>query len=359
MTAMAPSACPPVTLDNIHLSTPTLASSATHAAVCNPLSVQSCTDPQILELIAAATAANTRRAYQSDFAHFIAWGGIVPARSEAVAAYIAAHAKMLSTATLARRLVAIRRAHALRGLHDPTKAELVRLTLRGVRRLHGRPQRRASPLTVEHLFGIVSVLGNSIRDVRDRALLLIGFAGAFRRSELVAINCDWIKASERGVEIILPKSKTDQERTGRRIAIPRVGGLACPVTALDSWLQAAEIASGPVFRRVNKSGNVLASPLSSGAVATVVKQRAALIGLNSQDYSGHSLRAGFATCAAAAGLSAWDIKRQTGHVSDAALGRYIREDDHFATMATLWSTPNLFFRGSLRQTEERTRKLCL
>lgn len=327
-----------LTRDNFHLSTPTSALSRTTSAVfCNPLSVQSCTDPKILELIAAATAANTRRAYESDLAHFLAWGGTVPSTSEAVAAYIAAHAKALSAATLARRIVAIRRAHVLHGFADPTKAELIRLALRGVRRLHRRPQQRAAPLKIEHLFGIVAVLGDSIRDVRDWALLLIGFAGAFRRSELSAINCDWIKASEQGVEIVLPRSKTDQQGAGRCIAIPRVSGPICPVTALEAWLGVSQITEGPLFRRVDKSGNVLADPLSSGAIATIVKQRAAQIGLNPKEYSGHSLRAGFATCAAAAGLSAWDIKRQTGHVSDAVLGRYIHAAKQFRHLAAIWT----------------------
>jgi site-specific recombinase XerD len=303
----------PITHDNIHLSQPIERSSQpASGAVCNPLSLQSCTDPKILELIAAATASNTRRAYEHDLAHFLAWGGAVPGTSEAVAAYIAAHAKTLSAATLARRIVAIRRAHALQGFPDPTKAELVRLTVRGIRRLHGRPQPRVAPLKVEHLFGIASVLGGSIRDARDRALLFIGFASAFRRSELTAINCDWVKWSKQGIEITLPRSKTDQQGVGRSVVIPRVGGPICPVTALEGWLQKAEITDGSLFRRVDKSGKVLRSPLSPSAVATIVKQRVGQIGLDPRNFSGHSLRAGFATCAAAAGLSAWTSSARPG-----------------------------------------------
>lgn len=323
--------------DNIHLSKVIrTAPQTTNAAVCNPLSVQSCTDPKILELIAAATAANTRRAYESDLEHFIGWGGALPATPQAVAAYIAAHANTLAVATLARRIIAIRRAHALNGLLDPTKAELVRLTVRGIRRLHGRPQRRVAPLKIEHLCGIVPGLGSSIRDVRDRALLLIGFAGALRRSELTAIDCDWIKPSEHGIEIILPRSKTDQGGVGRSISVPRVGGPICPIAALEAWLETSKITDGAIFRRVAKSGKILPDRLSSGAIAIIVKQRAAQLGLSPEDYSGHSLRAGFATCAAAAGLSAWDIKRQTGHVSDAVLGGYIRESKLFGHIATIW-----------------------
>jgi integrase len=341
---------PPITFDNIHLSTPIpIRSENARPSVCIEPSVLDCTDAKIIELVAAATAPNTRRAYESDFAHFLAWGGTIPAASDAVAAYLAAYAKTLSAATLARRIVAIRRAHALQGFPDPTKAELIRLALRGVRRLHGRPQRRVAPLKVEHLFGIVSVLGNSIRDVRDRALLLTGFAGAFRRSELAAIKCDCIKRGEQGIEIILPKSKTDQEGVGRSVGVPRVGGPICPVTALEAWLAMSQITGGPLFRRVDKSGNVLVDPLSPGAVATIVKQRAAQIGLNTKDYSGHSLRAGFATCAAAAGLSVWDIKRQTGHVSDAILSRYIRETEQFRRVAEVWENHSEVYASRLER----------
>jgi len=299
--------------------------------------VQGCTDPKVLEFIAAATASNTRRAYEADLSHFLAWGGSIPAGAESVAEYIAAHAKMLSLATLARRIVAIRRAHALHGLADPTKSELVRLTLRGVRRIHGRPQRRVAPFRIEQLFAMVCGLGHSMRDIRDRALLLTGFAGAFRRSELSAINCDAIERAEQGIVITLSRSKTDQEGRGRSVAIPRVAGPICPVAALDAWLGASRIADGPLFRPVSKAGKVLESRLSASAVAIIIKQRAAQIGLDPERYAGHSLRAGFATSAAAAGLSVWEIKGQTGHVSDAVLGRYIREVDLFRGMAAIWS----------------------
>jgi Domain of unknown function (DUF1998) len=150
METVSPNA--PITSDNIHLSQPTQGRLAGSSEANRKFSaVQDCTDPKVLEFIAAATASNTRRAYPTDLAHFLACGGTVPATSEAVAAYIAAHAKTLSAATLARRIVAIRRTHALAGFHDPTKAELIRLTLRGIRRLHGRPRAKGM-LVSEHSF---------------------------------------------------------------------------------------------------------------------------------------------------------------------------------------------------------------
>jgi integrase len=326
-----------ITRDNFHLSELTSSRSTSSIAVdCNRSLVDHCTDPKVLELITAATAPNTLRAYESDIAHFLAWGGSIPSSPKIVAEYFAAHSDMLSVATLTRRLIAIRREHVLRAFPDPTKAELVRLTLRGVRRVRGRPQRRVAPLRLEQLADIVSHLGSATRDLRDRALLLVGFAGAFRRSELTAVDRSWVERTEQGIVITLPRSKTDQEGRGRSVAIPRIGGSHCPVDALDGWLATSGIVDGPLFRPVSKAGKVLGNSLSASAVATIVKQRVAQIGLDPARYSGHSLRAGFVTSAAAAGLPIWKIKGQTGHVSDAMLSRYIRETDIFERMAPIW-----------------------
>jgi site-specific recombinase XerD len=187
-----------ITSDNIHLSRP-ISPRLGDIAVTNPLSPLSCTDPKILEFIAAATAPNTQRAYQSDLRHFVLWGGRVPATPEQVARYLADHAATLSMATLARRLAGFRAAHVERGLPDPTKGELIRLTFRGIRRRYGKPQRRVAPLRIEHLSAIISLVSDSTRDIRDRALLLVGFAGAFRRSEIAAIQCDSIMRTEQGI----------------------------------------------------------------------------------------------------------------------------------------------------------------
>src|SRR5262249_43199119 len=182
-----------------------------------------------------------RRAYDSDLRHFLAWGGGLPASPGVVARYLGAHAANHSMATLARRLVAIRRAHALPSLPDPVPSELVPLTFRGIRRARGRPQRRAAALTTERIAAIVASLGDSVRDVRDRALLLIGFAGAFRRSELSSIDCKSIERTVPGIVITIPKSKTDQEGQARHVAIPRSRNAICPIKALDLWLERSRI----------------------------------------------------------------------------------------------------------------------
>jgi integrase len=317
-----------ITPDNFRLSEPTPLASVI-AAPATPMAI-ACTDPRVLHFIEAATAPNTRRAYESDLKHFLAWGGSLPASPDVVARYLAAHATTHVVATLARRLVAIRRAHALQSLPDPVRSELVRLTFRGIRRAHGRPQRRAAALAAEEMIAIVASLGDSIRDARDRALLLIGFAGAFRRSELSRVDCKSIDRTPRGIVITIPKSKTDQEGQARHVAIPHGRSAICPIKALDQWLEVSGISEGPLFRPVSRRGQVLPGQLSGDSIASIVKQRVKALGLDPARYSGHSLRAGFVTSAATAGAPAWRIKAQTGHVSDALVGRYIRLSDPFA-----------------------------
>src|SRR5262245_9149348 len=171
-----------VTRDNLHLSQPFPAPRAIRQSVSRTAD-PACLDVTVRELLEATAAPNTRRAYESGLRHFRSWGGSIPAPPELVARYLAHHARSLAVATLARRLVAIRPAHALEGLPDATASPLVRQTFRGLRRAYGRAQRRVTALTAEQLAAIVSALGSSLKDARDRALLLVGFAGAFRRSE--------------------------------------------------------------------------------------------------------------------------------------------------------------------------------
>jgi integrase len=326
-----------ITSDNIHLSKVIHADcESVSAAVSNPLSPLNCTDPKILEFIAAATAENTRRAYQSDLRHFLAHGGTIPATAEQVARYLVDHAAVLSMATLARRLVGIRVTHAVRGLLDPTRSELVRLTFRGIRRKHGQPQRRVSALTHSDLSAIIPSLGQSAKDLRDAALLLVGFAGAFRRSELAAMEYQHIEIGEHGALIQIPRSKTDQEGHGRTIRIARTPGALCPVAALQRWLLKAGITEGPVFRPLMRNGELREGRISPGAIASIVKQRITKIGRDPTRYSGHSLRAGFATEAAQLGMPKWRIKAQTGHLSDSTLVRYIREGELHSS-----DTPNV------------------
>jgi len=277
----------------------------------------------------AALSKNTRRAYRSDLKHFTDWGGTIPAGDFMIAEYLAAHAGTLAVATLERRITTIAKAHTSRGLVTPTRSDLVKMTMQGIRKTHGSAQRRVAPIMKDDLVAMVEGLGDGMKDLRDRALLLVGFAGAFRRSELVAINVTDIEHVPEGIIINLRRSKTDQEGKGRKVAIPFAKGAVCPVLSLKAWLSAAEIVGGPVFRSVNRHRHLSEWALSPEAVALVVKERSTAIGLDSRNYSGHSLRAGLVTSAASADVPVWKIKEQTGHASDEMLKRYIRADRLF------------------------------
>lgn len=285
-------------------------------------------DANVRKYLNAALSENTVLAYRADLKHFFAWGGSVPARPERVARYIAHYASALALSTLSRRLVAIGRAHSDKGFKSPTDSPLVRAMLQGVRRSSDRAVRQVAPLQKSDLLKMVRGL-TDLRGVRDSALLLLGFAGAFRRSELVALDVDDVRFSDEGMLVRLRRSKTDQAGQGRVIAIPRVRGRHCPTQMLQDWLRTAEISDGAIFRQINRYGQILPKRLSPSSVALIVKQRAEAAGLDPTRLSGHSLRAGFATNAARQGASLSSIREQTGHKSDAMLQRYIRDSRMF------------------------------
>lgn len=288
--------------------------------------------PEVSDYLRASLSDNSRRAYRSDLNHFVAWGGTIPARPEMVAQYLADHAGQHAVATLARRLVSIGKAHTTQGMASPADTELVRATLRGIRHTHGSDQRQVAPAVKEDVLAMVANL-HGAKGIRDRALLLIGFAGAFRRSELVSLVVADIEQAKQGLVIHLRRSKTDQDGRGRKVAIPFARGAVCPVIALQEWLDASGITEGPIFRPVNRHGVIADVALSAQAVALVVKERAKAVGLDPERYAGHSLRAGLVTSAAQLGVSSWKIRQQTGHASDAMLSRYIREANIFVDNA--------------------------
>lgn len=275
----------------------------------------------------------SKRAYRADMRHFEASGRSVPCSPERLAAYLAEMAATHAVATIQRRIAGIAKAHRTAGFPDPTKSEIVQATLRGIKRTLGIAQREAAALQRDDLFSALASIGNRPIDVRDKALLLIGFAGAFRRSELVGLDCADIVHVRQGIVIHLRRSKTDQMGQGRKIAIPHGRTRWCPVQHLTDWLTAAGIDGGPIFRPINRHGHVAPDRLSGEAVSNIVKQRIAVAGFDPDAYSGHSLRAGLATSAAMAGASMWKIRRQTGHASDAMLVRYIRDGDMFTDNA--------------------------
>ena len=279
---------------------------------------------EAVDYLRASLATNSCRAYQADLRHFIEWGGTVPTSPELLANYLAAHAEQNAVATLARRLVSISKAHTAQGLPSPTKTELVRATLRGIRHIHGSSQRQVAPAVREDVLQMVAGL-EGVKGFRDRALLLVGFAGAFRRSELVSLSVADIEYEQQGILIHLRFSKTDPEGHGRKVAIPYARGAVCPVLSLKRWLEISDIKEGPIFRAINRHSVVSESALTPQSIALIVKERAKAAGLDPTKYSGHSLRAGLVTSAARAGVSSWKIRQQTGHRSDAMLHRYIRD----------------------------------
>jgi site-specific recombinase XerD len=286
-----------------------------------------------IDLAKAEKAPATRRAYASDFRLFQVYcnaKGIsaLPAAPETVASYIAAESLTAKTSTIGRRIAAIRYAHKLAGLDTPTDAEAVKATMRGICRTFGSAKVKKAPAIAARMLSMVAAAPDRLSDLRDHALLLIGFAGAFRRSELVALDVADVEETAAGLLITIRRGKTDQEALGRVIAIAR-GDVACPVKALREWLDAAGILSGPLFRPINKSGTVAVSRLTCRSVANIVKDYAGRAGFDAAIYSGHSLRSGFLTSAAGRGASIFKMMDQSGHKSIDTLRGYVRDAELF------------------------------
>jgi len=287
----------------------------------------------------AAQAEATREAYRSDLAEFGAWCEArnlpsLPATPQTVARYLVDRAQTFKVSTLTRRLSAIAQAHQARGHDTPTASILVRKVFAGIRRKHGAAPAGKTPILPDDLKLMVGHLGDDASDLRDRAILLVGFAGALRRSEIVGLNVGDLVTRREGMILTLRRSKTDQEGAGVLKGIPRGRDKAlCPVRAVEAWIKAAQIAEGPLFRPVDRFGRVSPDRLADYTVVRVVKRLVEAIGLEPAEYGGHSLRAGLATAAAAAGKAERDIMRQTGHKSTAMVRRYIRIGELFADNA--------------------------
>lgn len=278
----------------------------------------------------AAQSISTRRSYAQAVRHFEANGGRIGATPKMVAKYLAACAGTLAVATLEHRLVAIHRAHVEAGLPSPVRDRLVLRTMQGIRRSLGSAQRQVQALVKDDLLELLIAVGQQkpLRAARDKALLLIGFAGAFRRSELVALRTDDVTVYPHGIELRIRRSKTDQEGAGRTVFVPFASvDERCPVLALARWRELAGIERGPLFRGVSRHDLVVGEgALTPQSVALVIKaaMRVARGGEASKLVSGHSLRAGFVTEAATVGLRNSAIMGQTGHKSLEMVYRYIR-----------------------------------
>jgi len=285
-----------------------------------------------------ALAPATRRAYAVDWADFETWCRAhrlvaLPARPATVGLFLTARAPALKLATLKRRLAAIVTRHRLIGGHLDCRHPAIRDVLAGIRRWRGADSSSKQALSPRELRALLRVAPMGLRGARDRALLLIGFAGALRRSEIVALDRDALQVSRRGVALTIRRSKADPLGTGYIIGIPRGRNPGtCPVRALTGWLAAAAIRRGPVFRGIDRHGRMLGR-LSDKGVARVVKRCAAAAGLDAADFSGHSLRSGFATSAAAAGADLAAIMNQTRHRSAQTARGYVQRGAIFRNRA--------------------------
>ena len=288
---------------------------------------------------AAEKADATRRAYRSDlqdFVRFCAARGIspaIPAAHSTFAAYLAALADAgRKYATIRRRTAAIAYAHRLKGFAPPDQAEAVKAVLRGIRHTIGVAVQRKAPATARALAAMLKKLPDTLAGKRDRALLLIGFAAALRRSEIAALDVADLEFVDAGVIVHLRRSKTDQDGAGQFVAVPH-GKTLKPVAALRAWLQAAAIGEGQVFRPVGKgaqhAGAVKATPLSGAAIAAIVKRACAGAGFDAAAFSGHSLRAGFVTTALERGADPLAVMRVTRHVEIGTLAVYDRRAKAF------------------------------
>lgn len=290
---------------------------------------------QVRDFIRASKAESTIRGYRADWRAFCGWcesHGLcpLPASAETVASFIAECASRLKVGSIQRRLNAIAEAHKAVGLDSPTHHAMVTNTIKGIRRTKGTAPEQKTPTLTDDIRAMVDATDTGIIGIRDRAMVLLGFAGAFRRSELVGLDVEDSAFGKDGLTVTLRRSKTDQDGVGRKVGIPYGSNPeTCPVRTVQAWLEGAGITAGPLFRSINRHGQVRLGRLSGIDVARVVKKLAKRANLDPAKFAGHSLRAGHATAAAIAGASERSIMKQTGHRSVQMVRRYIRDGSLF------------------------------
>lgn len=290
--------------------------------------------------IEASKSKNTKRAYRADWKHFMNWCSereldSLPAMPETVALYISHLADLgYKTSTIQRRLTTISQAHQTAGYESPTRTTKVRSVFQGIKRTLGVSPEQKKAVSIDILKAILEPLGDSLIDIRNCALLLIGWSGGLRRSEISNLDISDIEFTDEGMKVRIRKSKTDQEGRGRLIGIPfGQNAETCPVRALQKWIQRAGIKEGSLFRPINRHGQIQNQRLTGDGIAYLIKQVAKKAGFNPEDFAGHSLRRGFITTAAKKGKSEASIMRQTGHRSIQTMRRYIEEANIFENNA--------------------------
>ena len=292
----------------------------------------------------SSKANNTVRAYKSDFNDFglfCAKNGFksLPTEPKIISLYLTyLSTKNIKMSTLKRRLVSISVIHRLKGHYIDTKHPSIIENIMGIKRRKGSIQKGKKPILINNLKTIINVIDKyneeEIKRLRDRSIILIGFSGGFRRNEIVSIDYDDLDFVQEGLKINVRRSKTDQFGEGFVKALPYFDNqLYCPVTSLKNWLNISKIDSGAVFRRFNKGSKLSEKRLTDQSVALLIKEYLNLAGIDSRNYSGHSLRSGFATSAAESGAEERNIMAMTGHKSTEMVRRYIKEANLFKNNA--------------------------
>ena len=298
---------------------------------------------ETLNNLKISKANNTLRAYKSDFRDFDAFctkHGFksLPSEPKIVSLYITHLSKNSKISTLRRRLVSLSMVHKLKGHYLDTKHPIIVENLMGIRRIKGSIQKGKKPLLINDLKSIINVINNKkieeIKKLRDKSMILIGFGGGFRRSELTSIDHEDLEFVPEGLKITIKKSKTDQFGEGMVKGLPYFNNeIYCPVKNLKKWLEISKIVSGPIFRRFSKGSSLTDKRITDQSVVLIMKEYLNLAGIENKNFAGHSLRSGFATVAAASGADERSIMAMTGHKTTQMVRRYIQEANIFKNNA--------------------------
>ena len=292
----------------------------------------------------SSKAINTLRAYQSDlkdFGLFCAQNGFksLPSEPKIVSLYLTyLSTKEAKMSTLKRRLVSIGVIHRLKGYYLDTKHPSIIENIMGIKRRKGSLQKGKKPILISHLKLLIKVIDEQkvkdIKKLRDRTIILVGFSGGFRRNEIISLDYDDLDFVEEGLKIQIRRSKTDQFGEGLVKALPYFDSPRyCPVVSLKNWIVISKINSGALFKRFTKGSKLSEHRLTDQTVALLIKKYLELVGIDSKNYSGHSLRSGFATSAAESGAEERSIMAMTGHKSTEMVRRYIKEANLFKNNA--------------------------
>ena len=298
---------------------------------------------ETLNNLKSSKSNNTLRAYKSDFKDF---GGFcakhgfdsLPTEPKIVSLYLTYLSKNSKMSTLRRRLVSIGMVHKLKGHYLDTKHPIIIENLMGIKRVKGSIQKGKKPILINHLKSIINVINkqeiDEIKKIRDKTIILVGFGGGFRRTELISIDHEDLEFVPDGIKITIKRSKTDQFGEGMIKGLPYFNNEEyCPVINLKKWLDLSNIKSGPIFRRFAKGSILTNNRLTDQSVVLIIKNYLNLAGIENKNYSGHSLRSGFATVAAESGADERSIMAMTGHKTTQMVRRYIREANIFKNNA--------------------------